>query len=53
MMTDSLILMVSFWMVEVKTQMVKMMVAIPQMSIQELLRMLMMIQKLGPENLST
>ena len=41
--------MVSFWMVEVKIQMVTMMAAIPQMSIQVLLKMLMMTQKLEPE----
>ena len=44
-----MILMVSFWMVEVKIQMVKMMVAILQMSFQVLLKMLTMTQKLGPE----
>ena len=43
-------MMVSFWMFELKTQMVKkMMVAIPQVSIQNLLKMLTMKQKLGAE----
>ena len=44
-----MILMVSFWMVELKIQMMKMMVAILQMSLQVLLKMLTMKQKLGPE----
>lgn len=43
-------LMVSFWMVEVKIPMVMMMAAIQQMSFHVLLKMLMMTQKLGCEN---
>jgi len=42
--------MVFFWMVAAKTQMVRMMVAVPQMPIQELLKKLLtMTQKLGPD----